>query len=58
MTYEPEKPDKKFKVDPNKFRHNIEYNDYINRKFMEANDDDDDDFGDDDEEEAEEKEEL
>jgi polyphosphate kinase 2 (PPK2 family) len=57
MTYEPEKPDKKYKFDPNKFKHNILWDDYVTRKFMEANHDEDD-FDEDDDDNADEKEDL
>jgi hypothetical protein len=57
MTYEPEMPDKKYKFDPNKIKHNIPWDDYVTRKFMEANDDKDE-FDEDDDENNDEKEEL
>ena len=48
MTYEPERPDKKFLFDPKKFVHNIPFKDYKNRKFIEYinKDTDEDDFDD------------
>ena len=34
MTYVPEKPDKKFKFDPNKLKYGITVEDYVSRKFI------------------------
>ena len=56
MTYEPEKPDKKYRFDPNKMKHNILWDDYVSRKFME--DQDDEEEFEEGEEEENEKEDL
>jgi len=57
MTYEAERPDKKFRFDPQRFKHNILYEDYITRKYMEG-EDEVEEFDEDEEEEQEEKDHL
>ena len=42
MTYVPEKPDKKYKFDPNRHKHGILYKDWKSRKFMEGADEEED----------------
>ena len=44
MTYEPTRPDKKYKFNPSKFKHNILYQDYVKRIGFDEEELDDEDF--------------